>query len=297
MVQSMTGFASTTITLTTPSGAVPATLTIKTLNNRFFDMNCKLPYALSHLEPEMIKIGKKYLHRGTAYCSLYISNPHALKAEVFPSLALAQGYMKAIASMQETLKIPGTLTISDFITLPHLFEAAEEANIANNGTLVMTALEELLKILVATRVKEGAALAKDLETRMAIIGEQVTLIEPRAAAVSAQRKEAFLQELAPLLERATQEVRDAHLQALYTTLDKIDVNEEIVRFKNHHTTFLQTLHDGQEQKGKKLDFILQEMFREINTLNAKLPDAFASGPIITIKVELEKAREQVQNLV
>jgi len=293
----MTGFASTTITLTTPSGAVPATLTLKTLNNRFLDMSCKLPYALAHLEAEMIKEGKKYLHRGTVYCSLYISNPHALKADVFPSIGLAQGYMKAIGTLQEKLGIPGTLTISDFITLPHLFEASEEANVADNASLVMSAVDALFKTLVATRIVEGAALAKDLEARMQAIRTNMVAIEPRAEAVSEQRRHVFMQELKPFLEKATQEVQDVHLQMLYKTIEKIDVNEEIVRFKNHLETFITTLHDAQEQKGKKLDFILQEMFREINTLNAKLPDTIASGPIINIKVELEKAREQVQNIV
>lgn len=297
MVQSMTGFASTTITLTTPTTTIPATLTIKTLNNRFIDITCKLPYQLAHLEPEMLKRTKKVLHRGSVFCSLYITNAQALKTDVFPSIALAEGYAKAITALQSKLNLPGTVTIADFITLPNLFETVEETSLTENSDTVLKALDTLLQSIVAARELEGQALQKDLENRIAIINQNITLIEPRAQIVSEERKEHLLQEITKAFEKLPAEQRERELHTLYNSIERIDVNEEIVRFKNHVETFLKTLHDSQEQKGKKLDFILQEMFREINTLNAKLPDIVSSQPLISIKVELEKAREQVLNIV
>lgn len=297
MTQSMTGFASTTLQLTTPSGTIPATLTIKTLNNKFLDINCKLPYALAALELTIIKQCKEMLHRGTVYCTLYMANPHALKSEVFPSIALAQGYMQAIAKLQKELNVPGTVTIADFITLPNLFEAAEGAQLGETEAPLLAALKSLLEQVVASRQTEGAALQKDLETRMHNIEAHIALIEPRAETVSNERRQKLQQELKVMLTAAAHEIPEAHVQVLCNAVEKIDVNEELVRLKTHLQSFFATIQESTIQKGKKLDFILQEMFREINTLNAKLPDAIASKPIIAIKVELEKAREQVQNIV
>lgn len=297
MVQSMTGFASTTLTLTTPTGTVPANLTIKTLNNRFLDISCKLPYQLAHLEPEVIKRAKKTLHRGSVFCSLYISNAQALKTDVFPSLALAEGYIKALGVLQNKLNLPGTVTISDFMTLPNLFETVEETDLQANSNVVLDAVDSLLHTIIAARELEGQALQKDLENRIEIINNNLALIEPRAQIVSEERRQHLLQEISSAFEKLPAEHRERELHMLCNGIEKIDVNEEIVRFKNHVVTFLKTLHDSNEQKGKKLDFILQEMFREINTLNAKLPDIVSSQPLISIKVELEKAREQVQNIV
>jgi uncharacterized protein (TIGR00255 family) len=297
MVHSMTGFATATITLTTPTTSVPAVMSLKTLNSRFIDVNCKFPPALSYLETAIIKKCKQSLHRGSIYITLHISSTNALKTSVQPSYRLAESYLEAIKSVQTKFDLPGTITISDFMRLPDLLEAVEEGDVSNNEAIIMDAIDSLLINVTAARQREGVSLEKDLTERMHVIQESMTTIEPRAAEMNEQRKEHFLREIKASLESASPEVREQHLQALYNNIENIDVHEEIVRFKNHHKNFLLTLNDATDQKGKKLDFILQEMFREINTLSAKLPDTISGLPIITIKVELEKAREQVQNVV
>lgn len=297
MVHSMTGFATTTINLMAAKTSVPATISLKTLNSRFIDINCKFPPALSYLETEVIKRCKQALHRGSIYITLHISSTNALKTAVQPSSQLAASYLQAIGKIQKEFNLPGTVTIADFIRLPDLFESIEEADVSNNEAIVLKAIDHLLETVTTARQQEGVSLEKDLEERMKIIQENMVTIEPRASEINEQRKEHFLREIKATLEPATPEVREMHLQALYNNLENIDVHEEIVRFKSHLHNFLLTLHDATGQKGKKLDFILQEMFREINTLSAKLPDSISGLPIIAIKVELEKAREQVQNVV
>lgn len=297
MVQSMTGFATTTINLAAAKTSVPATVSLKTLNSRFIDVNCKFPPALSHLETEVIKKCKHVLHRGSIYITLHLGSTNALKTAVQPSHQLAASYLQAINALQKEFKIPGTLSISDVIRIPDLFETVEEADVSNNEAIIMQAMDSLLATVITARQQEGVSLEKDLEERMNVIQENMNTIEPRAAEINAERKEHFLREIKETLEPASPEVREQHLQALYNNLENIDVHEEIVRFKSHLKNFLLTLHDSTGQKGKKLDFILQEMFREINTLSAKLPDTISGLPIIMIKVELEKAREQVQNVV
>lgn len=298
MTQSMTGFATANVTLNTPStAAIHATLTIKTLNNRFLDVSCKFPYALSYTEPEVIRLCKEQLHRGSVYITIHISNPQVLQSSVAPSVDLAKSYLTALTTLQKTLGLPGTVTISDFMALPNLFEGTEQINLEENTALLLGHIKNLLTTVVTARELEGAALQKDLEGRMVVIRENMQNIEPRAEQVNVERQEHFINELKKALAHAQAEPNSSQLQSLYGSFEKIDVHEEIVRFKNHVENFLVTLKDKQPQKGKKLDFILQELFREINTLSAKLTDAQASNFIIAIKVELEKAREQAQNLV
>jgi uncharacterized protein (TIGR00255 family) len=298
MTQSMTGFATTALNLTMPSGAaIHATLTIKTLNNRFLDVSCKLPHALSYLEPEIIRLCKQLLHRGSVYVTLYIANPQVLQSAVAPAVELAESYVNSLATLQKKLQLPGNITISDLLHLPNLFEGTEQVNLEENTATLVASIESLIKTVVTARELEGVALQKDLEGRMHVIRENMQKIEPRALQVNEERQEHFVNELKKALSVSQIEANDTQLQALYSSFEKVDVHEEIVRFKNHLENFLATLHEAQPQKGKKLDFILQELFREINTLGAKLTDAQASNFIIAIKVELEKAREQAQNLV
>ncbi len=298
MIQSMTGFATTNFTIATATKTpINATLTIKTLNNRFLDVSCKFPYSLSYLETDVLRLCKELLHRGSVYITIHISNPQALQSAVALSTDLAKSYQQAVKTLQTTLQLPGELTVSDFLTLPNLFESTEQVNLEESKKNILEQIEALLRKVIATRELEGAALKKDLENRMKIIAENMQAIEPRADAVNVERQAHFVAELKKVLAHAQIEANDSQFQALYSSFEKIDVHEEIVRFKNHRENFLVTLNDAQVQKGKKLDFILQELFREINTLSAKLTDAQASNYIIAIKVELEKAREQAQNLV
>lgn len=298
MTQSMTGFATKNLTISTPSGTgIHATITIKTLNNRFLDVSCKFPHVLSYLEPEVIRLSKAYLHRGSIYVTIHIANPQVLQSKVMPSIELAESYVNALKTVQTKLSLPGNITISDLVNLPNLFEGTEQINLEENTAALLASIESLLQVVVTARELEGTALQKDLEGRMHVIRENMQQIEPRALQVNVERQEHFVSELKKALEHAQVEPNATQLQSLYGSFEKIDVHEEIVRFKNHLENFLVTLKDAQPQKGKKLDFILQELFREINTLSAKLTDAQASNSIIAIKVELEKAREQAQNLV
>ncbi len=298
MLYSMTGFATTTITLKTERAVIPLTLTLKTLNNRFLDINCKLPSVVTHLEPDIIKKCKQKLARGAVYFVLYINNPQTLKSTVVPSLTIAEGYLQGIRKIQETLQLPGQVSIEQLLSLPDLFTTTEDfGNIQEQSAIILDAVDALLNEVVTARAHEGVALAQDITERMRIIQTAIDQIEPRILEVGEERKQHFLQEISEVLANTTPETKEMHVQALYHSLDKIDVHEEIVRFKNHHANFLATLRSTEEQKGKKLDFIIQELLREINTLNAKVPDALTSNPVITIKVELEKAREQVQNIV
>jgi len=297
MLISMTGFSSKIITLPIRNTTASATLTLKSLNSRFFEANCRLPYALTHIETECIKIFKQQLYRGSVYFTVHLDNPAALKTTVTAAFPIINGYIAAAHSIQKNTNIPGTFTISDLVTLPHVFEASEEILTEETTATLLHAVKELALALHQTREQEGLSLKEDLENRIRVIREAFTEIKPRAQIVAQEKKVTLMSTLQAFTAETGTEVKDQQLQFIQNQLDKIDIHEEIVRFEAHLNQLQKCLTDPGIEKGKKIDFTLQELFREINTMSSKCADTVLSNFAITIKVELEKAREQAQNIV
>lgn len=291
---SMTGFSTTTITLRNTT----FTMSLKSLNGRFFEANCKLPYALASLETEIIKLLKQKLKRGSVFFSLFSPTTTALKAPVQPSLSIIEGYLDAIHTIQNKYHLAGSISINDLVLLPNIFETPEEPLDEQTIEVIMHGIKKLIDDMTASRKQEGSALHDDLNERMRVIKKNLTELEPRAQVVQEERKKNLIASLQELFSEASVPLAlETHMPFISNQLEKIDIHEEIVRFSAHLKNFLATMENSDEDKGKKLDFILQEMFREVNTMNAKCADSIISNLAIGIKVELEKSREQVQNLV
>jgi len=306
MILSMTGFSSKTLALPAAeqpgvSGEKPLiqiTMTLKTLNSRFFEANCKLPYALTGLETELLKIFKAELIRGNIFFTMHMANPYALTSCIEPARATITGYVSSVKQIQEQFKIPGEFTLSSLLLLPHVFENQEQIiNEELEGQLLNEA-KKLVDQLNLVRTREGENLKQDLLARIEIIKTNFSDLEPRAEIVMEQKKAQLFQNLHTLLANQKQEMTEQAQNAfLYNQLDRIDIHEEIVRFKTHLESLLVVINSPEREKGKKLDFTLQELFREINTVSSKAADAAISSFGINIKVELEKMREQTQNIV
>lgn len=297
MLLSMTGFSSRVINLPIKDQTVIVTLSLKTLNSRFFEVNCKLPYALNALETEFVKQFKAKLHRGNIYFSVHLSTLSVLKGSASPALSTIKSYLTAITAIQEKFGVEGKVTLAELIMLPGVFETPEEMLDAKTTATILESVNLLIEDLIKERTKEGAELEHDLHKRIALMQKSFVDIEPRSEAVIARRKEQLMNTFQTLMQTVTQEVKDQQLQFIYNQLEKMDINEEIVRFQTHIKNLNDTLKSQEEEKGKKLDFILQELFREINTIAAKCADSEISKLTINVKVELEKTREQVQNIV
>jgi uncharacterized protein (TIGR00255 family) len=297
MIMSMTGFGTSTLSIPVKDNVLYITLSLKTLNSRFFESTCKLPYALTELETTVLKVFKAKLFRGTLYFSVHVHNPSILKGGVTPSLNMIKQYLNAIETIKKDTHIEGTISLHDLITLPNIFEIPEEMLPRDAIELLLQEVDKLIELVIISRKQEGQSLLKDLEQRVQNMQELITQIEPRAQQVLIEKKQTISTTLAALPYQEASENKEQHLLMLYGQLDKIDIHEEIFRFKTHLAHFDKVLHNADQEKGKKLDFILQEMFREINTMNAKCSDSQISEYAISLKVELEKAREQVQNIV
>ena len=296
MIASMTGFALKNIMLTKPNGStVLLTLSLKSLNGRFCEISCKLPSALQYLEVDAIKRLKEALLRGHVTFTINVLNPNSFKGPVQPDLAAIESYVKSIHAIQEKISVSGSFTLSDLLQLPNIFMTEEQPTDESLRNSIMTGIEDLIKEITQARIQEGKALLIDLEKRSEIMHKELLILEKAAAVFMEDKKQKISARLAAI--DPNQESAESQRSALYFELDKIDINEEVVRFKSHLDTFGKTLHSKEQEKGRRLDFILQEMAREINTISAKCSDASIGHHAINIKVELEKAREQVQNIV
>lgn len=297
MVLSMTGFASKTAVLTTGAGnKVNISLSIKSLNSRFFEVTCKVPYALSQLETDFIKLLKSKLHRGHIFLTIHLSNAALFKGTVSPSLATVEGYLKAVDTIKSKFNLTESISMGDLLQLPDVLYMEEKGVDEESKKIIFDLVTHLMDELAVMQSKEGAVLKQDLIERIEVIKAEMDTIE-KASALLMEKQKVKISENLKELTGSSPEFSEAQRATLFTMLDKIDIHEEIVRFKNHLKNFAALLDIAKDEKGKVLDFTLQELARENNTIAAKCSDATISTHAINIKVELEKAREQAQNIV
>ncbi|MFC1841451.1 YicC/YloC family endoribonuclease [Candidatus Dependentiae bacterium] len=296
MLSSMTGFASKTVVISIAEEKINASISIKSLNSRFFEATCKLPRIVTHLETDIIKILKQKLIRGHIYLTMHMKSTALLTSSVKANMATVKSYLEAIDAMKKTFTLEGSVSINDIIILPGVFEVEEQEGDKSLDKQIMDIINNLIEHVKKSRQKEGIALKKDILKRIAIMRKEITSIEKGAEKLMERKK----QEVATIIQKIEtneEEAADMRKSHLLVMLDKLDINEEIVRFKSHLDNLESHLESQREETGKKLDFTLQEMAREINTVAAKCSDAKISSKAINIKVELEKAREQAQNIV
>ncbi len=305
MIQSMTGFASKTVALTNATGEkTNISISLKTLNYRFFETTFKLPYLLSSLETKLIKICKQKLIRGHVYLTVHLSNPNLFRSGVQPALTIIQGYVDAINQIKERQSIVQAISLDHILSLPNVFVMEESELDQDVEQQILTTIDELIVAVIAARKIEGESLLQDLHARMAAMTEEINAIEVAYQALihvhkgkiisAIQEADLPFEALAKYGETAPATIRQ---EALYAMLDKMDIHEEIIRFKSHVSDMCEQLVSKNPEKGKRLDFTLQELGREINTIAAKCSDATISKRAINAKVEIEKAREQVQNII
>lgn len=297
MFLSMTGFASKTVSLDLNEKAkVSLSLELKTINTRFFEASCKLPSILSSLEIKIINRLKSNLFRGRAYFSIRILESDVSLTKVKPSIKLIEGYLNALNEIKGKFNLSGSLRISDVLNLPNLFLSQNIKIDAKLEKNILNAVDEVVDLLIKSRNREGLELKKDLEKRFIICAKKMALVKKRFNAFVKEKKTEIKKLLLEYDKTASDESK-LKLDELYSVLNKIDVHEEIIRFESHLKNAKKVISDANSEKGKRLDFILQELLREANTTLAKCSDFNISSLGVDIKVEIEKVREQAQNVV
>jgi uncharacterized protein (TIGR00255 family) len=291
----MTGFAS--LTREDERGTIG--ITVRAVNHRFLDMQLRLPPQLADLEPKIRALLQKRLTRGRIELTLALQQ----RQGAAPIVELQQEFARALAAAidvaRESGLVKGELTPGDLLRLPQAFNIRDR--IVESETLgrlyggtVEAALDAALDELELMRIREGEHLAADLEARKATLAQLINGLEAGANA-GRQELETRLGERVKELMAAVPADPVAVAQEIVRVAQRSDISEEITRFRGHlaHWT---TLASGEEPCGRKLDFLLQEMNREINTIGSKADGLQVSELIIQSKAELERMREQVQNV-
>ncbi len=292
MPLSMTGFGRAVVEHAGGSITVEA----KSYNNRFLKVTLRLPDALSNQELELENHVRARLTRGSVYITVSMSKPADASAYRL-NTELARKYFKELAALAGELKAPPP-SISEIARLDGVVEQLDQGSGEDEEltAAVKKAVDGALKELIAMRGKEGEALKLDLDGRVKRVAQVSDLAEQRAPKIITEYRDKLKARMEQLLKGTGISpdeaviVREAALFA-----DKADIAEETTRLKHHCTQFLKEI-AGKEAVGRKLDFIAQEMLRESNTIGSKANDAELASSVIEMKSEIERIKEQVQNL-
>lgn len=296
MLVSMTGYCSLNEQITLASNqTINLSLELKTFNSRFFELSAKLPSPLSSLEMSFNTAVQEKLLRGRAYLTITFPSGQEQTQKIMPSWPVVDQYVAGAAKIKERHTLAGDLTLSDILGLPDVFVTEELILTMEDKKLFIDLVRKASEMVAKMRIEEGSRLEKDFEKAFAICGSKIQIIE-KAFAQELERHKALVKEELEKHPISTTQP-NAHLEEMQTQLRKIDIHEEITRFKSHLAGINTLLSAKDLEKGKRLDFTLQELMRETNTMMAKCQTYLVSAPCIDIKVELEKAREQIQNIV
>ncbi len=292
----MTGFASKAITLPVGDEPVGVNMLLKSLNTRFFEVSCRLPHVFSAYETDLIKLFKKRLKRGQIYFTLHLSDPNCFKSNVTASKRTLEGYMKAIEQLKAENNVSGEMTVEGLFRIPHLFVSQDAQVPEDIKKMLFEAAEELIDAIMASRLAEGEQIKADMQERIDHMKNEIQVLD-KEYSKNFEIKQKEIQDKFDSIKVSSEEFADSQRALLYHALDKMDLHEEITRFKGHIEQIETILNSDALEKGKQFDFTLQELAREANTMASKCSNAQISNHAITLKVEIEKCREQVQNIV
>lgn len=291
MIKSMTGYGSAVYS----ENGKKYSVEIKSVNNRYSDISVKAPRIYGFLEDALRKRAAERIRRGKADIYVTVENDGADSGSVSVDTSLAAQYMKAFSQLSDSLGIPCNMKSEDFLRIQDVFrvEKAEE-NEDEIAAAAKKALDGALDRFEEMRLREGEKMLEDLQAHLAVIREETAHIEAHAPEIVEQYRKRIEERVRDILGTAPyDETRLLTEVAVFS--DRVNVNEEIVRLKSHISQFSEML-ASDEPVGRKIDFLIQEMNRETNTIGSKSNDLEASKIIINIKAEIEKLREQIQNV-
>lgn len=291
MIRSMTGFGRAS----KEDEIRGFTVEIKSVNHKYLDLNFRMPKNLAGLEDRMRKLIQNKISRGKV--DVYITQNDFKSQGVVAVFndSLCDSYVKCLESIKERYNIKDEITLQLVSRFPDIISVIqEEENIDELWKCLSTALEGAIDVLVKMREAEGLKLQENIYNRCESIKQMVDTIEERTPIIIENYRERLHTKLTELLgDSGIDENRIAMEVAIF--IDKSSIDEEIVRLNSHIVQMKDTLHSD-EAIGRKLDFIVQEMNRETNTIASKTNDLETTKIVLNIKNEIEKIREQIQNV-
>ena len=291
MIKSMTGFGRCEVNRDERKVSVE----IKSVNHRYLELGVKIPRKLNYLDNDIRNLAKEYVERGKVDIFITYQNLGEGDEDIRYNATLAKEYYDAFKQVSKDLGIENDVKTSYIMRSPDVItiESAEEDEDAVKD-IVLEATKGALEKLVESRSNEGERLKKDVLEKLENIKTNVDFIEEKSPVIVDEYKEKINEKVHELLEdNQIDESRIAQEVTMFA--DKVCVDEEIVRLKSHVNAMVETF-DQEGVVGRRLDFITQEMNREANTTLSKTTDSEISERAITLKTDIEKVREQIQNI-
>ncbi len=292
MIYSMTGFGKAEKIIDGTTIAVE----VRTLNSRYLDLIFKAPRTFLYRENEIKEFVKRKIERGKITVSLNIESSNLM----LTNFNIDQNLVKQYAAMLREASAKAGL--SGDVTLDHVLKFSDVFLSNTNGEAdevfwkeILNCVDKALDELNAMRLKEGQEIAKDLLSRVRLIEDHLNRVESLSKTAVNEELDKLRERIKKLLEKTDFDPQRLELE-LALIADKVDITEELVRFRSHNKMFTDLVNGKQQQTGRKLNFITQEMGRETNTMGSKSSQSDVIHTVVAIKEELEKLREQIQNV-
>jgi len=293
MIRSMTGYGEAE--RENPAGRLR--LEVKTVNHRFFNANIKTPNGFDRFERDLVEVFRAHVSRGHVAATFSIDRRAAEAAGgVRVDLERARGYKEALEAVQKALAIPGVVELGMLARYGDIFRAPEPETLAVEVEVLREMAEEAVRGVVALREAEGARLHDDLAGRLDAMAGHLDAVAARAPDRLVRERERLREAIRELTQQVEVD-EDRLAREIAYLAERWDINEEIVRFRSHISLFREALDaDSAEPVGKRLGFLVQEMHREANTIGSKANDQEITEASMALKEEIERLREQVENV-
>ncbi len=268
---------------------------IRSVNHRFFEFTSRTPRTYGYLDEKLKGLLGAQVSRGKVEAAVYIYNKEGVNADISVNMEIANGYLSALRTAAPKLSLIDDLSLSDIMKLPDLFTVVklqenEEEVWEQVKQTALTALERFIEM----RKTEGEKMQEDISARLSLLEKNVEIIEKRSPQVTQAYREKLYQKINEIVaDRNIDEARVLTEAAIFS--EKTAVDEETVRLRSHLMQFNKLI-QSEQPVGRKLDFLVQELNREVNTIGSKCSDLDMTAVVVDMKSEIEKIREQIQNV-
>ncbi|MDE3056519.1 MAG: YicC family protein [Bacteroidota bacterium] len=292
MIQSMTGYGRGEASV----DDIIAMVELRSVNSRFLEVAARLPRSLSLRENEIRELIRSKILRGKITLSASVHGDAASKVPLSINKEAARSYYKLLRELRTAVKIRETVKLEHLLSFSDIFESQEEGESdAAEWSAFTQALLVAMDNLRVMREKEGRELAHDLAARINSMQQRIDTIEQLSKERIPEERSRLQERIAAVLGDNVAVNTDRLELEIALLADKLDVTEECVRFRSHNKFFLEAI-ENEEGAGRKLNFLIQEMNREANTIGSKSNEITIAHSVVAMKEELEKIREQIQNI-
>ncbi len=269
---------------------------VRSVNSKYLDVTTRLPRTLSHKEKDVKEIVRTFLNRGSLNVTVKLEKESNGEPSLKINAAAAKSYFKLLNQLRKTLKVREQVRLEHLLNFSEIMEPVDTEEIdTKEWELVDETIRQAMEQLNAMRANEGKELAKDFEKRILWIDQTLNEIERLSVNRIPEERKRLQERLAQILDDKT--IIDQNRLELEIALlaERLDITEECVRFRTHNKFFREAIRN-EATPGRKLNFLIQEMNREANTIGSKSNDAAIAHFVVQVKEELERVREQLQNI-